>query len=69
MANAHKLRGYDFHFNFGKGTHNPSQGEAEMSESMAWLWRAYDPSKTDQTYEQDATEKARPVFRVAIVNR
>jgi enterochelin esterase family protein len=69
MANALKLSGYDFHFNFGKGTHNPSQGEAEMPDSMAWLWRGYDPSKTDQAYEQDATEKAKPVFRVAIVNR
>jgi hypothetical protein len=35
MANERKLSGYDFHFNFGKGTHNPSQGEAEMPESMA----------------------------------
>jgi len=69
MANALKLTGYDFHFSFGKGTHNPSQGEAEMPESMAWLWRDYDAAKTEQTYEQDATEKAKPVFRVAIVNR
>ncbi|MEY2412712.1 MAG: hypothetical protein QOD84_1318 [Acidobacteriaceae bacterium] len=29
MANERKLSGYDFHFNFGKGTHNSSQGEAE----------------------------------------
>jgi enterochelin esterase family protein len=69
MANALKLTGYDFHFNFGKGTHNPGQGEAEMPESMAWLWRDYDPAKTAQTYEQDADEKAKPVFRVGIVNR
>ena len=69
MANALKLSGYDFHFSFGKGTHNPGQGEAEMPESMTWLWRDYDPAKTAQTYEQDASEKARPVFRVGIVNR
>jgi len=69
MANALKLTGYDFHFSFGKGTHNPGQGEAEMPESMAWLWRDYDPAKTDQIYEQDAIEKAKPVFRVSIVNR
>ncbi len=69
MANAFHINGYDFHFSFGKGTHNPSQGEAEMPESMAWLWRDYDPSKTSQTYEQDAAEKAKPVFRVAIINR
>ena len=69
MANALKLSGYDFHFSFGKGTHNPAQGEAEMPESMAWLWRDYDLAKTEQTYEQDAAEKAKPVFRVGIVNR
>jgi enterochelin esterase-like enzyme len=69
MANAMHINGYDFHFSFGKGTHNPSQGEAELPESMAWLWRDYDPAKTQQTYEQDAAEKAKPVFRVAIVNR
>jgi enterochelin esterase-like enzyme len=69
LANALKLRDYDFHFNFGKGTHNPAQGEAEMPESMAWLWRDYDPKKTEQMYEQDAAEKAKPVFRVGIVNR
>jgi enterochelin esterase-like enzyme len=69
MANALKLSGYDFHFSFGKGTHNPAQGEAEMPESMAWLWRDYDPGKTEQSYEQDAAEKAKPLFRVAIVNR
>jgi enterochelin esterase family protein len=69
MANAFHINGYDFHFSFGKGTHNPGQGEAEMPESMAWLWRDYDPAKTSQTYEQDAAEKAKPVFRVAIMNR
>jgi len=69
MANAFHINGYDFHFSFGKGTHNPSQGEAEMPESMAWLWRDYDPSKTSQTFEQDAAEKAKPVFRVAIIKR
>jgi len=69
MANAFHINGYDFHFSFGKGTHNPSQGEAEMPESMAWLWHDYDPAKTGQTYEQDAAEKAKPVFRVAIMNR
>jgi len=69
MANAFHINGYDFHFSFGKGTHNPAQGEAEMPESMAWLWRDYDPGKTSQTYEPDPAEKSKPVFRVAIVNR
>jgi enterochelin esterase family protein len=69
MANALKEKGYDFRFNFGNGTHNPAQGEAEFPESLTWLWRDYDPAKTEQTYEMEPTEKAKPVFRVGIVNR
>ncbi len=69
MANALKLSGYDFHFSFGRGTHNVAQGASEFPESLTWLWRDYDPKKTWQTFEQDAAEKAKPVFRVAIVNR
>jgi len=69
MANALKLKGYDFHFSFGKGAHNSGQGAAEFPEEMIWLWRDYDPGKTEQTYEMDATEKTKPLFRVAVVNR
>jgi enterochelin esterase family protein len=69
MANALKSKGYDFHFSFGKGTHNSGQGAAEFPEEMIWLWRDYDPGKTEQTYEMEATEKAKPRFRVAVVNR
>ena len=69
MANALKLKGYDFHFSFGKGTHNYGQGAAEFPEEMTWLWRDYDPSKTDQTYEMEPSEKSKPVFRVSVVNR
>ena len=69
MANALKLRDYDFHFSFGKGTHNVAQGASEFPESLTWLWRDYDPARTQQTFEQDDAEKAKPVFRVAIVNR
>lgn len=69
MANALKLKDYDFHFSFGKGTHNPGQGAAEFPEEMIWLWRDYDAGKTDQTYEQEPAEKAKPVFRVTITNR
>ena len=69
MANALKLTGYDFHFSFSKGTHNSGHGAAEFPEEMIWLWRDYDPAKTEQTYEMDAAEKAKPLFRVAIVNR
>jgi enterochelin esterase-like enzyme len=69
MANALKLRDYDVHFSFGKGTHNSGQGAAEFPEEMIWLWRDYDPSKTEQTYETESSEKAKPLFRVAIANR
>jgi len=69
LANALKFKEYDFHFSFGKGTHNTGQGAAEFPEEMVWLWRDYDPQKTAQTYEIEASEKAKPQFRVAIVNR
>ena len=69
MANALKLKEYDFHFSFGKGTHNPGQGRAEFPEEMIWLWRDYDPAKTSQTYEMELTEKPKPPFRVSIANR
>jgi len=69
MANALKIRDYDFHFVFGNGTHNHAQGESELPEEMQWLWREYDPAKTEQTFEMEPAEKAKPVFRVKIYNR
>ena len=69
LANALKLKGYDFHFSFGKGTHNSGQGAAEFPEEMVWLWRDYDASKTAQTYEMEPSEKSKPLFRVSITNR
>ena len=69
MANALKFQEYDFHFSFGKGTHNSGQGAAEFPAEMIWLWRDYDPAKTSQTYEIEASEKSKPVFRVSITNR
>lgn len=69
LANALKMKGYDFHFSFGKGTHNSGQGAAEFPEEMLWLWRDYDASKTAQTYEIEPAEKSKPLFRVAIANR
>jgi hypothetical protein len=47
----------------------PGQGPAEFPAEMMWLWRDYDPSKTEQSYETEASEKAKPPFRVSIVNR
>jgi len=69
MANALKLREYDFHFSFGKGTHNSGHGAAEFPEEMIWLWRDYNPGKTEQIYGMEAGEKAKPLFRVGVVNR
>jgi enterochelin esterase-like enzyme len=69
LANALKMKGYDFHFNFGKGTHNSGQGAAEFPEEMVWLWRDYDASKTSYTYEMEPAEKSKPLFRVSITNR
>jgi enterochelin esterase family protein len=69
MANALKHKDYDFHFSFGKGTHNSGQGAAEFPEEMIWLWRDYDPAKTLQIYEMEPSEKAKPLFRVTVTNR
>ena len=69
MANALKVKGYDFHFAFGKGTHNSGQGAAEFPQEMMWLWRDYDASRTEQTYEMEPSEKVKPVFRVTVTNR
>ncbi len=69
LANALKLRGYDFHFRFGDGTHSTAQGALDLPESLAWLWRDYDPDRDQQVYEQEAAEQAKPIFRVRIANR
>ena len=69
LANALKLKEYDFHFSFGKGTHSSGQGAAEFPEEMIWLWRDYDPTKTTQLFEMDPSEKSKPPFRVSITNR
>lgn len=69
LANALKLKDYDFHFSFGKGTHNSGQGAAEFPEEMIWLWRDYDSSKTAQTYGMEPSEKSKPLFRVSVTNR
>ena len=69
MANALKMTKYDFHFSFGKGTHNSAHGAAEFPAEMIWLWRDYDPSKTNQTYEMEPSEMGKPLFRVSMANR
>jgi len=69
MANSLKMREYDFHLSFGTGTHNGAHGNAESPEELTWLWRDYDPAKTEQTYEMDPAEKEKPMFRVKIYSR
>ena len=69
LANALKLKAYDFRFSFGKGSHNSGHGAAEFPEEMIWLWRDYDPGKTEQTYTMEPYESSKPLFRVSVTNR
>ena len=69
MANSLKTKEYDFHFSFGKGTHNPGHGAAQFPEEMMWLWRDYDPAKTESEFTADPAEKSKPYFRVTITSR
>ena len=47
MANSLKRQDYDFHLSLGNGTHNGAHGNSELPEEMTWLWRDYDPAKTE----------------------
>jgi enterochelin esterase family protein len=69
MANSLKIREYDFHFRFGTAAHGGAQAALDLPESLAWLWRDYDPQKTSQQFQIDPGEKEKPFFRVAIANR
>lgn len=69
MANSLKMMEYDFHFRFGTAAHNGAQATLDLPESLAWLWRGYDPSKTEETYVMDPAEKTKPYYRVKIANR
>ena len=69
LANALKLADYDFHFSFGTGGHGPEQVESQLPQVLTWLWREYDPTKSNQVFEMEQSEKAKPLFRVAISNR
>jgi enterochelin esterase family protein len=69
LANALKLNGYDFRFRFGEGHHSLGESALDLPESLAWLWRDYDPERTEQVFEQDAAEREQPPFRVQVVNR
>ncbi len=69
LANSLKMAGYDYHFSFSTGSHSGAHGQAEAPLAITWLWRDYDPSKTEQVYQQEESEKAKPYFRVKIINR
>jgi enterochelin esterase family protein len=69
MANSLKLMEYDFHFRFGTAAHGGAQAALDLPESLAWLWRDYDPAKTTQEFHIDPAEKEKPFFRVTIANR
>jgi enterochelin esterase family protein len=69
LANSLKMREYDFHFRFGESAHNGSQAALDLPESLAWLWRDYNPAKKEQTYEMDPAERSKPYYRVRISNR
>jgi enterochelin esterase family protein len=69
LANSLKLKDYDFHLQFGNGSHNGADANSQLPNSLAWLWRDYDPAKTEQKYEQEPAEKLKPMFRVHIYNR
>jgi enterochelin esterase family protein len=69
MANALKTRGYDFHFRFGTAGHSEAQESMDLPESLSWLWRGYDPEKTAETFEQEESERQKPIFRVQVANR
>ncbi len=69
LANSLKLRGYDFHFSFGNGSHSPAHGYSELPRAMEWLWRGYDPAKTQEVFVIDPKERKKPLFRVEIANR
>lgn len=69
LANSLKLKGYDFHFSFGGGSHHAALAASELPACLTWLWRDYDPAKTEQTFDQSAEEQSKPPFRVRIYNR
>ncbi len=69
LANSLKMQGYDFHFSFLNGSHSGAHGNAQAADSLTWLWRDYDPARTEQVYEQEELERTKPLFRVHIFNR
>ncbi|MCL4794230.1 MAG: esterase [Bryobacteraceae bacterium] len=69
LANSLKMKEYDFHFRFASAAHNSAQAALDLPESLAWLWRGYDPAKTSEEFQMDPAEKEKPFYRVTIMNR
>src|SRR5947209_3279677 len=69
LANSLKMGEYDFHFRFGLATHDSAQAAIDLPESLAWLWRGYDPAKSSEQFSMDPAEKDKPYYRVTISNR
>jgi len=69
LADSLKLAGYDFHFRYGCAGHNAAQGSLDLPESLAWLWRDYDATRTEQQFEQQPSERAQPAYEISIINR
>jgi enterochelin esterase family protein len=69
MANSLKRQGYDFKFSFGNGTHTRLGGQVEAPAELEWVWRGYDPSRTEEAFAPDPAEKDRPFYRVKALNR
>ena len=69
LANSLKMKEYDFHFRYGEAAHGGAQAALDLPESLTWLWRDYDPAKTEQVFEMEPSERSKPLYRVKIVNR
>jgi enterochelin esterase-like enzyme len=69
MANSLKMMGYDLHLSYGPGKHGRLDGQMEAAAELAWIWRDYDPAKTEQIYQMEERERSKPLFRVEVVNR
>jgi enterochelin esterase family protein len=69
MANSLKMMEYDFHFSWSNNNHSGAPGNSELADELIWLWRDYDPAKTEQVFTMDPAEKTKPMFRVKSLNR
>ena len=50
LAAALEEGGYDVRFRFGTAGHNNAQESLDLPESLAWLWRDYDPGRTEDGF-------------------